>query len=77
MPNQGTLIFFWVFFRKILDFFEPGEKKKIVFQNPETLIQPVLKKGNKIPFIPVPKVFIDFIGINGGSTWESNPCVAS
>ena len=25
MPNQGTLVFLWVLFGKILDFFEPGE----------------------------------------------------
>ena len=59
MPNQGTSVFFRELFNEILDFFKPGEKKKIMLQHTETLIQPALKKGIKISVVPSPEVFID------------------
>ena len=59
MPDQGTSVFFRELINKILDFFEPGEKEKIMLQHPETLVQPALKKSIKIPVIPGSKVLVN------------------
>ena len=59
MPNQGTSVFFGELINEILDFFEPGEKKKVMLQHPKTLIQPALKKRIKIPIIPGSKVLVN------------------
>jgi len=61
MPNQGALVFFGEFIDEILDFFESGEKKKIMLQHTETIFNPAVKKGIKIPVIPGSKVFIDIL----------------
>jgi len=61
VPNQGALVFFRELINEILDFFKSGEKEKIMLQHTETLIQPALKKGIKIPVIPSPEVFVDIL----------------
>ena len=61
VPNQGTLVFFGELINEILDFFESGEKKKIMLQHTETIFNPALKKGIKIPVIPGSKVFVDIL----------------
>jgi len=61
MPDQCTSVFFRELINEILDFFEPGEKEKIMLQHSETLIQPTLKKRIKIPIIPGSKVFVNVL----------------